>query len=55
MPHDPKFVDVGMRVARFIFKKRGASVEVHLSRSELAAFLALAAEKGAELERGSKQ
>ena len=40
--------EIGRRIARRLFERRGNNREVHLSEAELAALLALAAKVGKE-------
>ncbi len=44
-------IDIGMRIAVKVFADRGNNSEVHLSKAELAAYIALGAEAGAKAER----
>lgn len=47
--HNP--VDLGMQLARAFFTQRGDHYEVHLTEVELAALLALAAERALGVRR----
>lgn len=38
----------GVKIARYVFAKRGNHTEAHISEAELAALLAVAFERGAE-------
>lgn len=47
LPHaTDEAVEIGRRLARMVFARRGNRTEVHLNEAELAALLALAAAKG---------
>lgn len=48
---DPRYIEVGKRLARHVFSRRGNHSEAHMSELELAAVLAVAAEKGHQLDK----